>query len=363
MTVEPRMSRSSVLNPIVLAFVGGAVLSWGLYVPTVHVAAVELHSNLRAFLFVGVAYFLVAVLVPAGMIFGLNYDPTKKANPNFNGGPMMWGIAAGTAGAVGDLCVIFAATAAKGPLVVAPLVFAGAPIINTIMTMTVYHPVRKMPDWRFFMGLLLAVVGAACVLIFSKLKPGQPLSELNNYINLTALIFVAGAAISWGNYVPLVHEAAMKLQSNLRAFLFVGVAYFLVAVLVPGAMIFGAGFDPTVKPGVEPNFDLIPMTWGVVAGALGAAGALFVIFAVTNAGKGGALYVAPLVFAGAPIMNTIATMLFFTHPPAPGAPPVPPPSWPFYLGLVLAAVGAGMVMIFKPAAGPPPAPAPVAEGN
>ncbi len=346
------MSRPSVLNPIVLAFVGCAVCCWGLYVPPVHTAASELHSNLRAFLFVGLAYFLVAVLVPAAMIFGLKYDPTKKANPNFNGGPIMWGIAAGTAGAVGALCVIFAVTAAKGPLVVAPLVFAGAPIINTIMTMTVYHPVRKMPDWRFFLGLLLALVGAACVLFFSKLKPGQPLSELGNYINLTALIFVAGAALSWGNYVPLVHEAAIKLQSNLRAFLFVGVAYFLVAVLVPGAMIFGADFDPTVRPDAVPNFDAIPMSWGIAAGAAGAAGALFVIFAVTNAGKGGALYVAPLVFAGAPIMSTFATMLFF-HPPE------TPPSWPFYFGLVLAAAGAGMVMIFKPAPGPPPAPAPV----
>lgn len=342
------MSRPSVLNPVVLAFVGGAVLSWGLYVPTVHVAAVELHSNLRAFLFVGVAYFLVAVLVPAAMIFGLKYDPTRKANPNFDGGPILWGIAAGTAGAVGALCVIFAVTAARGPLVVAPLVFAGAPIINTIMTMTVYHPVRKRPDWRFFVGLLLAVIGAACVLIFSKLKPGQPLSDMKDAINLTALVFVAGAALSWGNYVPLVHEAAMKLQSNLRAFLFVGVAYFLVAVLVPGVMIFAAGFDPTVKPDAVPNFDLVPMSWGVAAGTAGAAGALFVIFAVTTAGKGGALYVAPLVFAGAPIMNTIATMLFF-HPPETA------PSWPFYLGLVLAAAGAGMVMIFKPAPTPPPA--------
>ena len=50
---------------------------------------------------------------------------------------------------------------------------------------------------------------------------------------LVVLLFVAGAALSWGVYVPLVHGAAMKLQSNLRAFLFVGVAYFLVAVLVP----------------------------------------------------------------------------------------------------------------------------------
>ena len=54
----------------------------------------------------------------------------------------------------------------------------------------------------------------------------------------TVLIFVAMAALSWGVYVPVVHLAAQKLGSNLRAFLFVGVAYFLVAVLVPCVLIF-----------------------------------------------------------------------------------------------------------------------------
>ena len=33
------------------------------------------------------------------------------------------------------------------------------------------------------------------------------------------LFFVAGAALSWGVYVPTVHEASVQLKSNLRAFL------------------------------------------------------------------------------------------------------------------------------------------------
>ena len=133
--------------------------------------------------------------------------------------------------------------------------------------------------------------------------------------------------------------AASQLKSNLRAFLFVGVAYFLVAVLVPCVMIFLLKYDPTER-GV-PNFDFKPMSWGVFAGILGAAGALFVIFAVTVAGKGSALYVAPLVFAGAPIINTIATILYF-HPVR------VMPDWRFFAGLLLAAGGAAMVMIYKP---------------
>ncbi len=153
---------------LVLVFVLGAALSWGVYVPTVHVAAQNLKSNLRAFLFVGVAYFLVAVLVPALFIFVLKHDPTAKGIPNFELKPVLWGLAAGTAGAIGALCVIFAVTNAGkgGALYVAPLVFAGAPIINTIVTILYFHPVKTAPDWRFFTGLLMAAAGAALVMIY-----------------------------------------------------------------------------------------------------------------------------------------------------------------------------------------------------
>ena len=107
----------------VLAYVLGAALSWGIYVPVVHEATTKLGSNLRAFLMVGVAYFLVAVLVPSFFIFVLNTDPTSKDPSKLNWLPlnMGWGIAAGTAGAIGALCVIFAVRDAGsvGPLIVA----------------------------------------------------------------------------------------------------------------------------------------------------------------------------------------------------------------------------------------------------
>jgi hypothetical protein len=153
---------------LVLLFVAGAALSWGNYVPMVHVAAQQLKSNLRAFLFVGIAYFLVAVLIPGVMIFLLKWDPTAKGTPNFEFTPSMWGIAAGVAGAAGALCVIFAVTTGgKGAAIyVAPLVFAGAPIINTIVTITYFHPVKTLPDWRFFLGLAMAAGGAAMVMLY-----------------------------------------------------------------------------------------------------------------------------------------------------------------------------------------------------
>lgn len=153
---------------IVLLFVAGAAISWGVYVPTVHEASTQLKSNLRAFLLVGVAYFLTAVLIPSFLIFVLKFDPTTKGVANFNSGPMMWGLAAGVAGAAGALCIIFAANTA-GPgsaLYVAPLVFAGAPIVNTFATMMYFHPTKTMPDWRFFAGLAMAAAGMALVVVF-----------------------------------------------------------------------------------------------------------------------------------------------------------------------------------------------------
>lgn len=167
-------------------------------------------------------------------------------------------------------------------------------------------------------------------------------------LNPVVLAFIAGAVISWGVYVPIVHRAAEQLHSSLRAFLFVGVAYFLTAVLIPVTLIFIFNYDPTTK-GQVPNFNVIPMSWGVAAGIAGAAGALCVIFAATKAGPGGALYVAPLVFAGAPIINTIVTMTIF-HPVK------KLPELPFFLGLLLAAVGAALVMIYKPKPEAPPKP-------
>lgn len=167
--------------PAVLAFVAGTALFWGVYVPTVHEASNKLGSSLRAFLFVGLAYFIVAVIIPSIMIFSLNWDPTvkPKVTPNFATLSMTWGLAAGLAGAIGALCVIFAAANAGpgGALYVAPLVFAGAPIVNTIATITIFHPTKTLPNPYFFLGLLLAVAGAALVLLN---KPTDPSPAVHN---------------------------------------------------------------------------------------------------------------------------------------------------------------------------------------
>lgn len=170
---------------------------------------------------------------------------------------------------------------------------------------------------------------------------------------LLVATFVVGAALSWGVYVPLVHLATKNIGSNLRAFLMVGVAYFLVAVLVPSLFIFVLKNDPTAKPNV--NWATGSLLWGLLAGISGAIGALCVIFATRDAVAlagpiTGPLLVAPLVFAGAPIINTIASMTIFAH-----GQKIPAPAPQFYAGLCMAAIGMAMVMVYKPAAAAPPA--------
>lgn len=154
------------------------------------------------------------------------------------------------------------------------------------------------------------------------------------------LLFIAGAALSWGVYVPLVHEATSSLKSNLRAFLCVGLAYFLIAVLVPLLFIYVFN-DPTVKKGAVPNFAPSAVAWGLAAGVSGALGALCVIFATNLTGVEGRIYIAPLVFGFAPIINTLATVYVF-HPVK------AVPDIRFFLGILLAAVGASLVMVYKP---------------
>jgi uncharacterized membrane protein len=154
------------------------------------------------------------------------------------------------------------------------------------------------------------------------------------------IAFVIGVVISWGAYVPVLHEGQSNLGGaagpgggSLRAFLCVGVAYFVTAVVIPLLLLF-------FKVGGEPlQFNVRGTSFATLGGIAGAAGALCIILALKSGGS--PLYVVPLVFAGAPIMATLVSLLW--HPPA------HMPDWRFYLGIVLAAVGAGLVLYSKPA--------------
>jgi hypothetical protein len=138
-------------------FLVGAILSWGLYGPMLHKGQVGLGSPLKAFLFVGFAYFLVGVLVP---LASLAYQGQLKG---FSAGGMTMSTFAGVLGALGAVCVIFAFQAGGTPLWVMPLVFAGAPIVNVLYSLW-EHPPKTAPSPMLYVGFLLAATGAYMVL-------------------------------------------------------------------------------------------------------------------------------------------------------------------------------------------------------
>ena len=147
---------------------------------------------------------------------------------------------------------------------------------------------------------------------------------------MTWVLFVAGAVLSWGVYGVLLHKGGVELGNPLKAMLCVGVAYFLIGVLVPVAALSAQG-------GLS-NFNSGGIMTATIAGALGAIGAACIIYAFKFGGL--PLYVMPLVFGGAPIVNVFFSMLL--HPPKNPVNPM------LYLGLVFAAVGAAMVLYFRP---------------
>ena len=146
------------------------------------------------------------------------------------------------------------------------------------------------------------------------------------------VLFVAGAVLSWGVYGVLLHQGGVQLGNPLKALLCVGVAYFLIGVLVPVAALSAQG-------GLS-NFNSTGLMTATIAGALGAIGAACIIYAFKFGGL--PLYVMPLVFGGAPIVNVLVAMMI--HPPQSAINPM------LYVGFLLASLGAGMVLYFRPPA-------------
>jgi hypothetical protein len=144
------------------------------------------------------------------------------------------------------------------------------------------------------------------------------------------LIFVVGAVLSWGIYGPALHKGQVTLGNPLKALLCVGFAYFLVGVLVPVIAL--------SSQGELSGFNGAGTTWATIGGALGALGAVCIIWAFRNGGLPN--YVMPLVFGGAPLVNVLVSMAM--HPPKTAPNPM------LYVGYLMALVGAGLVLYNKP---------------
>ena len=146
----------------------------------------------------------------------------------------------------------------------------------------------------------------------------------------------------WGLYGAFLHtgQAGMNdpVHGRYKAFLFVGVAYFLTAVLAPLIVL--------VLKGASWRFAGPGVGWSLLAGIVGAAGAFSVLLAF--GAKGTPAVVMSIIFAGAPVINALYALIL--HPPAGGWQKLP---LPFVLGIVLAAAGGCLVTLYKPAPAAP----------
>jgi hypothetical protein len=197
------------------------------------------------------------------------------------------------------------------------------------------------------------------------------------------LVYVALAGLSWGTYVPLIfyggNELGGKPGSRFMAILCVGIAYFFIGVVVPLIMFLSGQYD-------WPEMTTTGLTFSSLAGVAGAVGALCVIFATKSAidsakaaGVNPAaykLYIAPLIFGLAPIINTLVSILWHPQKGEPFHFGFELPGWKLWLGIILVGAGAALVLFSKEeaeagkqAASPPakvvvvPETPPVAEPN
>jgi hypothetical protein len=334
----------------VLPFVFLALLSWGLYGPVLHAGQHAmgdgLHpSSLRPLICVGIAYFVIAVLVPLAVLW------TKGERGRWSLGGTFWSLLAGVAGAVGALGIILAFKFGGSPVYVMPLVFGAAPVVNTFVTMWMTNTFKQAAA-IFFAGVILVAAGGAGVLFF---KPAaQPHAPAKTQADAEKPAPVAAPAprattppwylrvlfiplailmtgLSWGSYGPVLHKGQMNMDgSRLRPFLCVGVAYFAIAVLAP---------IPLLRAFQEAGgWNVSGVLWSLGGGAAGAVGALGIILAFNSGGK--PIYVMPLVFGGAPVVNTLTTIA------AQGSMGDVSPL--FYGSLIAVIAGAVTVLVFAP---------------
>jgi uncharacterized membrane protein YeaQ/YmgE (transglycosylase-associated protein family) len=167
-------------------------------------------------------------------------------------------------------------------------------------------------------------------------------SNSSNSPSSAWLLFSLLTVGCWGLYGAFLHSGQQGMHDPIngryKAFLCVGLAYFLTAVLAPLAILWFRGATWSFSPG--------GVAWSVLAGIVGAVGAFGVLLAF--GAKGTPAVVMSIVFAGAPVLNALYSLAM--HPPAGGWLKLPVP---FVLGIVLAAIGGCLVSLYKPAPGVP----------
>ncbi len=133
-------------------------------------------------------------------------------------------------------------------------------------------------------------------------------------MNNTALLYALGTVLLWGLYSVLLHKGSMGMSlpgapdptsARMKAFLWVGIAYFLVAIVAPIWILKARGASWT--------FPTPGWSWSLIAGVAGAVGAFFLLMGLSS-GRSPAeskilpLLVPAIVFSGAPIVNAVVSI-------------------------------------------------------
>lgn len=339
------------------------ILCWGIYGPVLHngqhdMSTIGGFARMRPFVCVGLAYFLIGVLVPMALL------AMKGEKGTWTVSGIVMSLIAGALGAGGALGIILAFNFGGEPVFVMPLVFGGAPVVNSFLTIYLAGKIREIGPF-FLAGLVMVIMGAVVVMTCAPQKrkasapaatvapvtsvdavnhpaPAQPTLAARSTNYALLLGSIATAIFCWGAYGPTLHKGqAAMMQSRLRPFICVGLAYFIIAVIVPNIIL-------TISPEPSTYSNVSGTIWSLLAGAAGAFGALGIIMAFNFGGK--PVFVMPLIFGGAPVVSTLITTKVNGLWGDIGA---------FFLaGLMLVIAGAAMVLVFAPK-GHPPAPQPV----
>jgi len=169
--------------------------------------------------------------------------------------------------------------------------------------------------------------------------------------------YVILAGLAWGVYVPLIFFGGTELTTRpgtiggrLASILCVGIAYFLLGVVVPVILM-------SVRDDAKPEWKTTGLVFSGLAGVAGAVGAICVIFAskaaVDAARTEGVnpatyrMYIAPLIFSLAPAINTLLSLLWHPKPGDPWQFDFEIPGWKLPAGIVLVALGTFLVLMSK----------------
>lgn len=174
------------ISTTALLYALGTVLCWGVYSVLLHMGSVEmgkgaagppdlLGNRMKAFLLVGIAYFIVAIVGPTFIMLAKG-TPWKFPTAGWS-----WSLVAGLAGAIGAFFLLMALSSGRDatesrfvlPLIVPAIVFAGAPIVNTLVS-TTKEGNWAYVNWKFVAGIALAAAGTAMVMKFKPTPPPKP---------------------------------------------------------------------------------------------------------------------------------------------------------------------------------------------